>query len=250
MYIGEPVNTTLQTLIELQKIDLIILDLQQKIAEFPNLVQRLDKQLTDHENRLLTMRSRLEEQEKSRRTKELEVEDRVEKIKKYQGQLLEVKTNKEYSTLLAEIKGLKTKNSLAEDDILELMESIDRAKKAITETQREVEKEKVRIKQVKQEKEAEQSEIQQGLAQEQEKRSQVAALIEEKILKEYSKLLTLRNGVAVTSVEEGGVCSGCRVALTPQMFAEVKSGDYLHRCPTCFRFLYWSENSEPQAEEA
>ena len=243
-------NTTLQTLIELQKIDLIILDLQQKIVEFPNLIQRLDKQLADHETKLLTMQSRLEDQEKSRRVKELEVEDRAEKIKKYQGQLLEVKTNKEYSALLAEIKGLKTKNSLAEDDILELMESIDRTKKAITETQREVEKEKERSKQVKQAKEAEQVEIQQVLTKEQEKRSQVAAVIEEKILKEYSKLLMLRNEVAVTSVEEGGVCSGCRVALTPQMFAEVKSGDYLHRCPTCFRFLYWSGNSGPYIEEA
>lgn len=239
-------NTTLRTLVALQKIDSIIIDLQQKIAEFPNLVQRLEKQLTDHESKLVAMRTRLEEQEKNRRTKELDVEDRVEKLKKYQGQLLGVKTNKEYSALLAEIKGVKTKNSLAEDDILELMESIERAKNAITETHREIEQEKERTKQVKQAKEVEHAELQKVLGEEQEKRNQIAVTIEEKLLKEYARLLQLRNGVAVALVEEEGVCNGCRVALTPQMFAEVKTGEYLHRCPTCFRFLYWSGNSRPE----
>jgi predicted nucleic acid-binding Zn-ribbon protein len=243
------VNTTLQTLIELQDVDSVILDLQQKIAELPEIVQQLDKQLADHENQLLTIQSRLEEQEKLRRTKELDVETRLDKIKKYQGQLLQVKTNKEYAALLTEIQGLKTQNSLTEDDILELMESIERAKITIAETQREVKEEKSRIRQIKQEKESEHEEMQQILVKENKKRSQLVDTIEEKIVNEYSKLLKLRNGVAVASVEEGGICSGCHVALTPQMFAEVKTGKYLHRCPTCFRFLHWSNNSMPQEEE-
>jgi uncharacterized protein len=237
------VKTTLQTLVELQKIDSRILGLQQKMTEFPNLVERLEKQLADHESALAVMEARLDEQDKNRRTKESDVESRVEKIKKYQGQLLEVKTNKEYTALLAEIKGLKTKNSLTEDDILELMEAVDRTKKAIIELQRELQKEKGRAEEVKQVKIVEQTEIQQILTKEQAVRQQVAERLEKKVLKEYSKLLALRNGVAVITVDSEGVCGGCRVALTPQMFAEVKSGAYLHRCPTCFRFLYWSENT-------
>jgi len=246
---GETVNTTLQALIELQDVDSVILDLQQKLSELPNIVQRLDKQIADHENKLLTMQSRVEEQERVRRTKELDVETRLEKIKKYRGQLLQVKTNKEYSALLSEINGLNAKNSLAEDDILELMESTERAKKAITETQQDLEQEKSRIAQLKKEKEAKHTEMQQILAKGQENHHQIVFTIEEKVLKEYSKLLKLRNGVAVTAVEEEGICSGCHVALTPQMFAEVKTGQFLHRCPTCFRFLYWSNNNMPLEEE-
>jgi hypothetical protein len=246
---GDTVNTTLQALIELQNIDSVILNLQQKISDFPQIIQRLDKQIEDHENNLQTMQSRLDEQEKLRRTKELDVDSKVAQIKKYQGQLLQVKTNKEYSALLAEINGLKAKNSLTEDDILELMESIERVKKAITETQQDLEKEKNRVYQIKQEKKVEQEEVQQTLAKEQGKRDQLVSTIEEKVLKEYSKLLNLRNGLAVASVEEEGICCGCHVALTPQMFAEVKSGQYLHRCPTCFRFLYWSDNNMPPEEE-
>lgn len=243
-------NATLQTLVELQEVDSIILNLQQKIAEFPQLVQRLDQQLVDWENNLTMMRTRLEEQEKLRRTKELDVESRTEQIKKYQGQLLQVKTNKEYSALLTEINGLKTKNSLTEDDILELMESIERAKKAIAETQKEVEQDKVKIARVKKEKEAEQIDVENVLQTHQEQRQQLTTSVEEKVLKEYAKLLKLRNGVAVTAVAEEGVCTGCHVALTPQVFAEVKTGDYLHRCPICFRFLHWTNNDAvPEANQ-
>jgi predicted nucleic acid-binding Zn-ribbon protein len=244
------VNTTLQTLIQLQDIDSVILDLQRKIAEFPEIARRLDQQLTDEESKLLTLQSHLEEQEKARRTKEVDVEARIEQIKKYQNQLLQVKTNKEYSALLAEIQGLKNKNSLTEDDILELMEGVERAKKAIVETRRHLEQEKTKIKQAKQEQEAEQVKLQHALAEEQGKHRQLIDKVEDKVLQEYTKLLKLRNGVAVTRVKDEGICNGCHVALTPQMFAEVKTREQLHRCPVCFRFLYWSDERLPDQEGA
>jgi predicted nucleic acid-binding Zn-ribbon protein len=243
------VNPTLQTLIKLQQVDSVILGMQQHLDEFPKLLQRLDQQLAEHEESLVTVRKRLEEQEKLRRSKELDVESRHEQIKKYQSQLLQVKTNKEYSALLTEINGLKTKNSLTEDDILELMESIERARNAIVDAQKEVEEEKVKVAEVKEAKHAEQAELETALTRDQAQREEIAANVEEKVLKEYAKLLKLRNGVAVIAVEDGGICLGCHVAVTPQMFAEIKSGDFLHRCPTCFRFLYWTDHANGSESE-
>jgi uncharacterized protein len=242
------VNATLETLIQLQEIDTVILDSQQKIAEFPEIVRQLDQQLQKQENKVSTLQTRLEEQEKSRGTKELDIESREAKIKKYQEQLLQVKTNKEYSALLVEIKGLKNKNSLTEDDILELMESIDRTREAIVEARQELEQERKRVSEVKHQKEVENAEQQQILDREQQQRDQLAARVEDKVLQEYDKLLKLRNGKAVAMIEEKGICSGCHVALTPQMFAEVKTGEYVHRCPICSRFLFWSDNSGSSAE--
>jgi predicted nucleic acid-binding Zn-ribbon protein len=245
------VNPILQTLIELQQVDSVIFDIQQRLDEFPKLLQRLDQQLAEHEESLATVQKRLEEQEKLRRSKELDVESRQAQIKKYQSQLLQVKTNKEYSALLTEINGLKTKNSLTEDDILELMESIERARKAIVDAEKEAEKEKVKVAEVKEAKHAEQAELGRDLAKNQAQREEIAADVEGKVLNEYTKLLKLRNGVAVIAVEDEGVCLGCHVAVTPQMFAEIKSGDFLHRCPTCFRFLYWTDHANtPDGEEA
>lgn len=232
-------NTTLETLVKLQEVDTVILDIQRKIAEFPEIVLQLDAHLSESENNVVQLQARIEEQEKIRRSKELDVETNIDKIKKYQGQLLQVRTNKEYSALLTEMKGLKSKNSLTEDDIIELMESVERARKALDDSQKELAQEKTSVHQEKQRKEVEQAELQKVIEKQQKQRDRLVETIKGGILREYTKLLNLRNGIAVTSVEDGGICTGCHVALTPQMFAEVKTGEYLHRCPICLRFLYW-----------
>ena len=61
------------------------------------------------------------------------METREKEIKKYQTQLYQIKTNKEYMSLQKEIEGLKADNSVLEDDILESMERIDKLKAEIAE---------------------------------------------------------------------------------------------------------------------
>ena len=102
-------NKTLQILIKLQEVDTVILRDRQKIEEFPEKIRELDGLLSDGEEKITQLKTSIDEQEKIRRSKELEIESNVEKVKKYQGQLTQVKTNKEYSALLAEITGLKNR---------------------------------------------------------------------------------------------------------------------------------------------
>jgi len=232
------VNSTLESLIALQRLDKVIFDMRQRIEALPKTLQQLDELLAESEEKILKTRANIEEQERTRRTKELEIEANTEKTKKYQGQLLQVKTNKEYSALLAEINGLKSQNILIEDDIIELMESIERAKQTLKQIQSEADQIKRRVSEEKQRALAEQQEWQQQLDLERQTRDANAQGIEPAILREYSRLLQMRNGVAVVAVDENGTCTGCYVALTPQMFAEVKTKDTLHRCPVCLRFLY------------
>ncbi|GAK56393.1 hypothetical protein U27_03355 [Candidatus Vecturithrix granuli] len=241
-------NKTLQALVKLQDVDTSIQEIQRKIYVFPETMKQLDKLLAENEQKVEALKTSIEEQEKLRRVKEREVEMQNEHIRRYQGQLLQVKTNKEYSALLLEIKTLKSKNSLIEDDILELMESIERAKHSLGISQKDLERNRVRIQQEKEIQEKSLTEIQNTLEKEQQRRKILAEDVDAGALREYTKLLNLRNGVAISAVEEDGVCTGCHVALTPQMFAEIKTGNYLHRCPICFRFLYWA-NSENQQED-
>ncbi len=236
-------KTPLQTLIQLQDIDKVILDIQRHIDEVPRLMQQLDAVLSERESKVADLQASIDEQEKKRRSKEMDIESNLEQIKKYQGQLLQVKTNKEYSVLLNEIKVLQSKNSLSEDDILELMESVERAKNALANSQNDLQESQKKVQQEKQAKDAELVGLRQQLEERQAARELLAKDVESGMLKEYEKLLHMRNGVAVASVGIDGICSGCRVALTPQMFAEVKNDGLLHRCPVCFRFLYWADDS-------
>ena len=241
-------NTTLHTLIKLQAIDRVIIAVRHKIDEYPVMMQQLDKVLSNSVEKVAKLRLSIDEQERFRRSKEIDIEASAEQIKKYQGQLVQVKTNKEYTTLLLEIKSAKSKNTLVEDDVLELMEGIERAKKALSGALEEAEAVKTKIHQEKQRQEVEYAKLQEQLAEQERARQALTTSVEQNVLREYAKMLQLRNGIAVTAVQENGICNACRVALTPQMFAEVKAGDFLHRCPTCFRFLYWGEESSSQID--
>jgi len=242
------VNRTLQTLIKLQEVDKVILDDRQTIEEYPEKIRQLDDLLNDGEQKIAGLKANIDEQEKIRRSKEHEIESNVAHVAKYQGQLTQVKTNKEYSALLAEITGLKNKNTLSEDDILELMESVERAKQALGAAKEELEQTQLRVRDEKQRKELERQELQTELEARQKVRDQLAQDVEKSVLKEYDKMLNLRHGFAIAPVGEEGICSGCRVALTPQMFTEIRTGEFLHRCPICFRYVYWNELDGSNAE--
>ena len=51
--------------------------------------------------------------------------------------------------------------------------------------------------------------------------------------------LKVRGGLAVALVGSNGICSGCRVTLTPQRFNEVAQSSQIHVCENCGRFLYY-----------
>ena len=56
---------------------------------------------------------------------------------------------------------------------------------------------------------------------------------------QYARLLKGRAGLAVALVGSNGICSGCRVTLTPQRFNEVRQSSQILVCENCGRFLYY-----------
>ena len=70
-------------------------------------------------------------------------------------------------------------------------------------------------------------------------RESVARDVPRDILGQYGRLLKVRGGLAVALVGSNGICSGCRVTLTPQRFNEVRQSSQIFVCENCGRFLYY-----------
>lgn len=231
-------NETLATLIKLQALDSTLFKLQKEIAEVPKQIQTLEQEAEKSGQRFAKAQAEVQEMEKERRSLERELEDNEAHISKYRNQLLQVKTNKEYSALQVEIDTLKSKNAQIEERILHLMDQVEARKEEVVRVSKEVAAEQEKIKKFTRDKEAEKARLEEELARVQrEREALVEAFSDKSIIQEYSKILRLRGGVAVVAVENG-ICTGCHMSLTPQMFAEVKMRDKLLRCPSCFRFLY------------
>ncbi len=192
-------------------------------------------------------RRRLEDAEKDlrnfqvkRKTKEMDLEAKEGIIKKYQVQLYQVKSNKEYTSLQHEIGGLKADNSLLEEEILRLMEEGDQKKDQIEEIEKKVDQltqayqqEEMRVQKEMEVLEGQISELVQ-------RRQALMPEIDPKLLSRYDRILVGKEGLGLVPIDEAS-CLGCHMQLPPQVINEVRLREKIITCENCSRILYSRE---------
>lgn len=228
----------LELLWELQKIDLGLKHINEERERYPRKIKKLDEKISIERERLQAEKEKVDLLEKERREKERHLGDSQEKIKKAEGRMFEVKTNKEYQALLTEIEAIKGASGREEEEILQVLEEIDELKKDLSKREKEVATLLEKI-------EAEKKMIEEKMAQDEifwkeqmERREVLSKQIESKLYKLYHTLREKRQGVGVVNVKQE-TCQGCFVHIPPQMFIQVQRNNEIIRCPNCNRILYF-----------
>jgi predicted nucleic acid-binding Zn-ribbon protein len=231
-------NPNLSPLIELQKFDLRIMEIKDERRQIPQRLHIIEAPLQESKRVLLDATSAVDTLVKERRSHEKDLEaheDRLEKLKERAAQL---KTNQEYQAHLFEVELANKKKFEIEDKILICMEKIEQLQRVSTEAQEKVKTAEKCFAQEKQLLEERDQKLMQELAELEAQQRDRAAHIEKSLLDRYTKLKASRKDHALASVQ-GGICSGCRLQIPPQLIAEVKRSQDLHACPYCHRMLYW-----------
>src|SRR5277367_4859229 len=121
-------NANLQTLLELEKIDLRMAALRAEIAALPKEVAQIEAKLAGSKAKVEAAQAAIKADETARRKHESDIKDQQERISKYRDQSLKVKTNQEYRALLNEIEHAETEIRKLEDKILDIMVAADTRK--------------------------------------------------------------------------------------------------------------------------
>src|SRR4029453_9739076 len=124
----------LERLIHLQRAESDLRRAEAELGEVPLRKADLDADLARARGRLDTARDSLSQSQKGRRQHEGELQDLETKRSRYKTQLMEVKTNKEYTAMLHEIETVEREIRGREDQILAEME---RTETLTAEVQRE-----------------------------------------------------------------------------------------------------------------
>ena len=230
-------NPDLEKLVQLQTAD----------AEFrrgETALQDVPRQRADAEGRLKQERARLDqakealaESQKARRQHEGGLQDLETKRSKYKGQLMDVKTNKEYTAMLHEIESVEREIKAREDQILLEMERAEslsadvKREEGVFKTSEEKHKGEARTLDERQKAlEAERARLRGD-------RDAVAGGLGDDLLELYGRVARLRGSAVAEAKDE--MCQVCHVKLRPQMYVDLKRNEVIVQCPACNRILYF-----------
>ena len=232
-------DAQLKTLIDLQGVDTRIAALETEAARLPREIAAIHATLQGMKQEVDAGKTRLDVAKKDQRAREKDLEVVQAKRSKTEGRLYEVKTNKEYSAVLAEIEDIKQEKGRVEEEILVLMDSQERLAADIKDTESRF---KIREAQGKQEEAAFQEKlgvVETDLALVRTERAELTRQLPPAVLADYDKLLKARGGLALAQVVKPNLCGGCRMTVTPQRLQELRAQSALLPCESCGRYLYW-----------
>ncbi len=240
----------MRRLLDLQELDLKIEVLLDREKEIPKQKEKFNI----HQKRLADELKASDDRCKSlileQRECEGDIDQKLEDIKRKDGQLLAVRKNDEYQALLHEMDMLKKQIAIKEERILTLMIETDEAKARFEEDKKRIAHEQKKIEEecgkIDQELRAA---IQDREIIEQE-RGPVSEDVPKDIMARYRRIRKSKKRGAAAVPLHGEACSGCHMLVTAQVYNEILAGDKFHACSQCGRLLYSEENFKSEPAQA
>lgn len=228
-------------LIELQEIDRRLDELNEERGDLPLIVDDLKRKMETKKADLLQSQETTKTLKVRQRELEILIEEAKVKSHKYEEQLYQVKTNREYDAITLEMETVNKQLSAATAEFKSVKEEIQRLEEKIKEIELEVEKLESELEENTielQEKLSETSEEENLLKQE---REIIISKSKPEIIKRYELVRKARSGQGIAKIE-GNVCGGCYSYIPPQKIVEVKKMKEIFTCEFCGRILVWEES--------
>lgn len=186
---------------------------------------------------------RIEQAEKRRKLLTDEVADLNEKLKKYQQQLVSVKTNREYGALLNEIDVVKRDVRTREDEVLALEETLAASRGEVDERTKSFPGEEEQYENQMTEWRQEQAVLDAEIAKGEAEAAELRKTIDRRLLGTFDRIARARAGVGLARVlmvgSQTAACSACNVRLRPQLLSDLRLSRETILCESCKRILYW-----------
>ena len=234
------IHSSIEILKKAQELDREIYLADQQLKALPEEKLRIKSELEMEKNHLRELEAALKKAQLAQKDKEGLLAQKEANIKKLDGQLSQVKTNKEYSAMQQEIASLKADNSLLEEEIIKLIDVVEAAED-------EVKDEKERLKAVEKDflsRETEMAQKEKTFAENIERlkkqRVDIMGQVPQDISTLYDLIVQKKQGMGLAKIT-GDNCAGCRLQLRAQLLNEVRMGMSLIVCENCSRILYFED---------
>jgi predicted nucleic acid-binding Zn-ribbon protein len=240
---GKKLSAQIEILASLQIVD-------REIKQHHGKKQNLLGELKTQEQEIQTRKQEIEklaialaDAEKQRQEKDRIFQEEGKKATERRMRMNRIKNSKELAALQREIDLIKQSNNEREEELIRLMEDLDRARGVIKTKEEEVAGLQAQWELNQTELKSQLTGIDQAVSEAAARRQTIAANVAKDLISRYEMIFSRRGGTAVVEVT-GGICQGCYMNIPPQLWNEVIRNDKVHLCPSCQRILYYKPAEE------
>ncbi len=233
----QTVEQKLKALYDLQTIHTKVDRIRQVRGELPMEVSDLEDEVAGLETRIEKIKNELDDLEDSIVTRKNLIRDAQANIKKYEGQLNDVKNNREYDAISKEVEIQGLDIQVSEKKIkefgFEITTKTQVYEKAVADLegrQKDLEIKKAELDNITSETQKEEQELTDHA-------NKAKENIEERLLVAYTRLRqNAKNGLAVVTIQRDS-CSGCFNQIPPQRQSDIRQRKKIIVCEHCGRIL-------------
>lgn len=248
--VEKPIVDKLRDLYDLQQIDSKIDKIEVLKGELPIEVSDLEDEITGLETRIARLDGVVKDLNTEIGAYESKKQESEMLIERYEGQMDNVKNNREYEALMKETEMQRLGIQLADKKIGIAKRELEGKNEVLATT---IERKEAKATELVTKQEELKAIITKTEKEEKKLRKASAAArkgIEERLLKAYDRTRnSYRNGLSVVTVERNS-CGGCFNAVPPQLQLEVSQKKKILTCEHCGRVLVDSTIANPEEEAA
>ena len=234
------VEEDVQYLIQIVKKDMEIKERRKLTESVPVRVKAIDKELKKMDEDLNETKHVLDTLEQEKRHIEMDLKTQHSELAKKKDEQRQVKDNREYRAILAEIDYITKRVDQEEERMLAVLDEGEARRKEmqILNDKSTVEKNKLLAEKEKLQQEMEMASD--GLKILEDEKIRIMPRISEGVRRLYSRVLVAKGDSGVANLV-GDICYGCYSRVPPQKAHEVRQNNQILKCEVCGRILVYYE---------
>jgi len=235
-------NQDVEKLWELQTVLTALAEREKQLNSKPESFAAVDREWQAANAEMEKLQQQIDVLSKERRRVDGELSDEQELLKKYQGQLMQVKNQQQYAAAWKEIDATRKHVKELEDSALKNMTESEGVQKQLDERKAGHDDLKSRYDAEHESWQGSLGDLRREAEQLRGRANAIESSIPEPLRREFQKIYSQRQKIAVARVVNEA-CSACRTRIRPALTQKLKRGELVH-CEGCHRILFLEKSLE------
>ena len=232
-------NPDVEKLWELQNVLTQLGDREKQLTSKPESFAAIDREWQQANDDMSRLEQSIESLSKERRRVHGELDDQQEMLKKYQGQLMQVKNQQQYAAAWKEIDATRRHVKELEDSELKTMTDVEALQKDLDERRNGSAELKSRWDVAHEAWQHSLGDLRTEVQQLKARAASIEAQLSDGLKRNFYQIFKQRQNVAVARVVSDS-CSACRTRVRPALMQQLQRGDLVY-CEGCHRILYFEK---------